>query len=423
MAPMELRARLRSETLALHTRVESLPFFAALQAGTLPATSIVTLMRSLAVAHALLERSLTDTADEQVAAVAQGVTRKLPLLMADLDALHVEHSPGIASPMQASLEFGAWLTGAREPMALLGVLYVLEGSQQGGLALKKSYARCLGVDEAQLSYFGCYGRDTASQAELFAGRLNALVLDEPQITTVVSSAVRCFEWVAQVCAGIYPYVEADLEFHVAGINPEAGDHGMPRQPLEVALALRAGRAAWERFPYLHERFGDRGRRFTSSDSCWLVSLTHMPVEAATAQLRWLRRVLASRGIPTVILETHLRAIAAALTAEFADHAQRSARYGPFLSGLEAERQSTADAEVVAPLVQSCETRLRACSGYAIDSAAALIASARRDERSGIAGAFAATLTWFNDPKRFAPDWVAAVDELAASLRQVGGGVC
>jgi hypothetical protein len=42
-------------TAFLHAQLDELPFFAALQAGTLPAASIVTLLRSLAIAHAVLE--------------------------------------------------------------------------------------------------------------------------------------------------------------------------------------------------------------------------------------------------------------------------------------------------------------------------------------------------------------------------------
>ena len=64
MAP---QVRLRSETATLHAQPEAVPFFAALQAGTLPVASIVT------------------------------------LLMADLDALHVDEQPGIAWAFAASL--------------------------------------------------------------------------------------------------------------------------------------------------------------------------------------------------------------------------------------------------------------------------------------------------------------------------------
>jgi hypothetical protein len=58
---MALRVRLRSETATLHAQLEALPFVAALQAGM------------------------------------------LPLLMADLDALHVDEQPGIAWAFAASL--------------------------------------------------------------------------------------------------------------------------------------------------------------------------------------------------------------------------------------------------------------------------------------------------------------------------------
>jgi len=84
---------------------------------------------------------------------------------------------------------------------------------------------------------------------------------------------------------------------------------MPQNPLEIDLALRAAKVAWEKYPYLEYRYGERGRRFTDSDSCWLVTLTRAPRQVAvTKALEWLRTVLASRGIPTVILEFHLDAI-------------------------------------------------------------------------------------------------------------------
>ena len=107
----------------------------------------------------------------------------------------------------------------------------------------------------------------------------------------------------------------------------------------------------------------------------------------------------------------------------ADPVESCARCEPFLSGLDTERQRVDTGAVAPVLIALFDGRLRGCSGPAIDSAAALIASAWIDERSGIAGAFAATLNWLADPTRFAPDWVAGVNEFAASLRRVGDDVC
>ena len=71
-------------------------------------------------------------------------------------------------------------------------------------------------------------------------------------------------------------VQLSDKYHIAAINFEAGDHAMPQNPLEIDLALRAAKVAWERYPYLEHRYGERGRRFTDSDSCWLVTLTRAP---------------------------------------------------------------------------------------------------------------------------------------------------
>jgi hypothetical protein len=210
---------------------------------------------------------------------------------------------------------------------------------------------------------------------------------------------------------------------VTTINFEAGDHAMPQDPREIGLALRAGRAAWLKFPYLENRFGERGRRFTSSDSCWLVALTHMPVATASRNLEWLRTVLASRGIPTIILEGHLRAILTAFADEFPDRADMPIQFDPFLSKLEAERQALADAENLPALIGRFDGRLRECAGTTVNSAVQLIVSSWIDERSGISGALATTRDWFTNSERFSSDWVVSVGELVAALEQANGQSC
>ena len=119
---------------------------------------------------------------------------------------------------------------------------------------------------------------------------------------------------------------------------------MPQDPLDIALALRAGRATWVRYPYLEHRFGERGKRFISSDSCWLVALTAMSAESATKNLDWLRTVLASRGIATVIVEDHLTALSQELAAGSSGQPQPCAHYERFLSNRAAERRALLDPE-------------------------------------------------------------------------------
>jgi len=331
--------------------------------------------------------------------------------------------PSVTVAIQSALEYAAEiLVDANDPLSLVGALYVLEGSQNGGIVLKRAYARCLDLDESQLSYFGCYGRDTAAHWRTFRDLLNSLALEDESSKKVVRSAIQCFERLKTICAALYPYPNTGLKHHVTAINFEAGNHAMPQDPLEIALALRAGKTAWEKHPYLEHRFGDRGKRFTHSDSCWLVALTAIPIESVTKNLKWLRTVLASRGIPTAILEAQLRVISQALAVDFPGRVEMQTRFDPFLASLDAERGSF-DAERISRLVEEFDWRLRACSGLKVESAAALIASAWADERTGITGAFMAVRDWFTDSERFSNDWIEVVNQLGTTLDHVGTSPC
>lgn len=420
----DLHGRLRTATIALHDQLEALPFFQALRAGELPGLAIVSFLRCLAILHAVLEGELARTADPAVAALARHARPKLPLLAADLEAVGAPDMPSVMPAIGAALDHGAEiLAGAADPLNLVGALYVFEGSQNGGFALKSAYASCLGLREDQLTYFGCYGAGTAAHWHAFSDALNVLGLEGEPADRAAQAAVRCFARLGTICAALHPYAAADLRHHVTAINFWAGDHAMPQDPLEIGLALRAGRTAWEQYPYLEQRFAERGRRFTSSDSCWLVALARQPAATACGNLGWLRTVLASRGIPTVILAAHLRAILQALAVEFAGEAGMRAGFERFLSALDAERQALDGAGMVARLVDRFDRRLRGCAGPGVDSAAQLIASAWIDERSGIAGALAAVRGWFTDAERFPNDWIAAVNALLAALDRAGGPPC
>jgi len=371
----DLHELLKTRTAGLHERLETLPFFRALHDGDLPALAIVSFLEGLAIIHAVLERSLAEVLGGPIAELRQHVQPKIPLLLADLDTLGAASLPSISSAIEGALGYAAdILTKADNPFTLIGPLYVLEGSQNGGLALKRAYASCLGVPKDQLSYIGC--------------------------------------------AALFPYSDQDLKHHhVAGINFEAGNHAMPQNPLEIALALRAAAIAWKEHPYLECRFGERGQRFTRSDSCWLVALTHLPVDTVTKSLSWLRAVLASRGIPTVILKGHLQAIRRAIGVDFPDQTEMRSRFDPFLSSLEAEPQALGVAEAHSQLIKEFDPQLRACAGLKIAFAPELITSAWIDERVGIGGSFAAVRDWFIDSRRFSSGWITCVNDFVDKLNQ------
>lgn len=324
-------------------------------------------------------------------------------LLAELEGQGAALEPSLTLPLRLAREFAADLRGGRRsPYALSGVRY--------GLLLAQ---RSCGIHPP-----------TAEVME----RLRARAADDGQVEEFTRGLERSVAWFARVAAALVADGAPVQAYHVAGLNPEAGDHAMPQDPRDIALALRAGREAWDAFPYLAQRFGARGTRFTTSDSCWLVSLTEHSEAVVTRQLVWLRNVLATRGIPTIILERHLGAIVRALRAEDAPvaaaaPAERAGRYDTFLAQCEAERQRYGPALVRA--IAEGEARLAGTvagtvgrgvgRGTTTPDAAALVASAWLDERAGIPGAFAATRDWLVAPDRFSPEWIAGIAALGASL--------
>jgi heme oxygenase len=425
---------LRTETAGLDALSGTLPFLSALHAGTLRRVSILSFLRSLSIIHAVLEGSVAWVSGGPIAELRRHVPPKMPLLLADLEALDADGIPSVTAAIRGALDYAdELLIRSNHPATLIGVLYVLEGLQNRGMTLKRAYSRCLSVPEDRLSYVGCYGTGTAAHWKGFVECLNALALEDDQVKGVSQAATRCCTALDNICAELHPYDESDLEHHVAAVNCEAGNHAMPQNPLDIALALRAGKAAWLRHPYLEHRFGERGKRFMSSDSCWLLALTEQTVESATHGLDWLRNVLASRGMPTVLLEDLLMGIARELAARSPEQphpgappgegAQTVAHYERFLSSCAAERRALLDVETETRLILQFDQRFRTCAGLYVESPARLIASAWVDERSGIEGALAAVRDWFSDADRFSSDWIATVDELVVQLDEAARPSC
>lgn len=90
------------------------------------------------------------------------------------------------------------------------------------------------------------------------------------------------------------------------LNSAAGGVPVPEDEREVGAAIRAGQLTYRVFPYLQWRYGDRGEKFTNSDSAWLAWLTRYDPNRVNEQIKWLWNILSNRGMPGIILEVHLR---------------------------------------------------------------------------------------------------------------------
>ncbi|MEI8041765.1 MAG: biliverdin-producing heme oxygenase [Verrucomicrobiota bacterium] len=417
---LNLMEELKAETFQAHARLQTLPFFQALAACQLPLESYVGQLRDLAVIHGVLEQALDQGTDARVAAVWRPDLRKLPLLQQDLRYFEPRAVSDLKEAVEVALQIAERIRirSAEQPLALLGSLYVSEGSTQGAVVLRPLFARAfLLADDDGLCYLRGYGADVRLRWAEYQQRMNALVLSVEERALITRAANEFFEQLEVLFKALYPFSPESKTFLVTSINPEAGRHPVPADPREVQAALRAAELCWERFPYFEHRYSERGRRFARSDAAWLATLYQFDPEQIHQQVRWLGRVLAARGMPTLLLQDQLQSLATELAAACPERKTSCEKLMQAAAELGAARRRRLTDEQLAALATEFDQAVRPEWSGKIPQAGALLACAVADQLEGYEGAVESLESWMTDPTRFPAHWIAAVQ---AALRKAHG---
>ena len=202
---------LRDATRGLHKQAESRPLQRAMARGTLPRASYVMYLAQLRHLHAALEAAL-----DQAAASRAGLSelfsddrRRVPDLDRDLASFDV--GPADLPPLPPTQQFieriGALLD--EDPLALLGPLYVLEGSTNGGRFLARVLERSLRLEGGTgLSYMDPYGERQPEMWSSFKRLADSVPLTPAQADAVTDSAGRTFTAIAEISDAIVPPEES-----------------------------------------------------------------------------------------------------------------------------------------------------------------------------------------------------------------------
>ena len=187
-------------------------------------------------------------------------------------------------------------------------------------------------------------------------------------------------------------------------NPEAGDVVAPEDAALADAVAHAVRLTWRVNPYYRLRFGERGWRFSLSDSGWMATLPGLGASHARGQLRWLHRVLANRGMPGWLLEEHLGVMQRVLDRRLPERADEWALFGAAREELAEQRRTVlGDAEL--------DARSRAFAAQAGDADSAALQGAGRlllgawiDHELGMPKAIESMLAWLGDRERLPEDF-------------------
>lgn len=199
-ATTDVMQTLRDRTMDRHKAAEQHPFQHALATGKLPSVSYAAYTAQLMLVHRGLYVALTRCASfPELAAVVRDHHEHAP--RCERDVRHFGLVPEDAVPTSGTASFLAAIeqTEASEPLALLGALYVLEGSTNGGKFIARMVRRAYRLDGVVgTESLDPYGDSQPQRWEEFKQSMRGVGFSQPQVESMVAMACRTFDAVAEI---------------------------------------------------------------------------------------------------------------------------------------------------------------------------------------------------------------------------------
>ncbi|NOS99747.1 MAG: biliverdin-producing heme oxygenase [Phycisphaerales bacterium] len=191
---------LKSSTWELHQAVEGHEFQQSLVKGVLARDRYVRFLGQMLLIHTALEKHLRNTSARwPFCQVIHNRLYREQLLLSDLDSFGVDGRRIHAADATRSLIAEIDRLGDGNSVALLGVLYVLEGSTNGGKWIAKAARKAYNLDEAGATYFDPYGDQQRIEWRSFKQRVDAIDLTDALKEGVVAAAREMFAALSRIC--------------------------------------------------------------------------------------------------------------------------------------------------------------------------------------------------------------------------------
>lgn len=204
-AAPSVMALLRESTREHHDQAEHHEFQRAFVAGELPRRAYVEYLEQMYLVHDELERRLLTAADS-VPAIGHVVVehqRQVPYLLEDLDFFDSEPAAIEALPQTAALLEAVRHLAVNRPVGLLGMHYVLEGSNNGSRFIARNVAKAYALEPGPgLRYLDPYG---ARQRPLwldFKRDMDAQSFSSEETGVIVEAAKAMFDGIADISTGL-----------------------------------------------------------------------------------------------------------------------------------------------------------------------------------------------------------------------------
>jgi len=192
--------QLRNSTREEHSRAEHHEFQQALVKGELARDRYEAWLGQMYLLHHALEKALRDAAaqDEAIAKVVHEYQYQVPYLLEDFQFFGID--PAGIEPLPATQRFLTLVEqGKGDPLLLLGLHYVLEGSNNGGRYIARHVAEAYDLAPGPgLRYLDPYGDRQREYWLAFRTDMGSVAFTESDTARLVEAAKQMYETVAEL---------------------------------------------------------------------------------------------------------------------------------------------------------------------------------------------------------------------------------
>lgn len=198
--------QLKTLTADLHTQAEHRPLQRALVSGQITTEQYASYLAQLFLVHTRLENHLK--LERQNNTAFQRVIRdyqfQVPYLLADLNKFGIDVTNITPSKGTTVLIAEIDRLAAEEPTSLLGMHYVLEGSNNGNRFIARALMKALGLTPGPgLLYLDPYGEAQRGYWQAFKDDMNAIGFDQATIDRLVAAAQTMFRAIGQISDDVW----------------------------------------------------------------------------------------------------------------------------------------------------------------------------------------------------------------------------
>ena len=210
-----LHRLLKKQTSDLHEKAHQIAYISSLLKNDIPLESYVGHLRAFAIIYGTLEHQISTTKHSEIKDFMEGYTLKLPLILADLEVMNASTIKDIIPAVSIALHIAdrILLFSEKNPYKLIGFLYTLDGSLNGGSVFKKHLSEIFGLqNDKGTAYFSAYNGQFKKFWKDFTGKLDTQISEKQAREDVLSASNEIFNNIMDIYERLYPAtVYADRE--------------------------------------------------------------------------------------------------------------------------------------------------------------------------------------------------------------------